>query len=656
MLRCSMETPMTRSSSFLVLLLCVGVTAACCQSNDRVDSQVQSARDAQGRGDFVAAAKYYQSAVAMRPNVPELWSNLGLMQDVTGNYKEAIVSFQKAEHLKPELYVPNLFLGIDYLHIDEPQQAIPFLEKAVKLNPHDARALLTLGRAYESLQDYAAAGSAYRRALELDPTNSSGWFDFGVATLSEVEMGGEMLSGEAPHSKYARELYAESLGEQLRFKEAITEMQAVLAADPHFPCAHAQLGLFYLAEKQGTNAAQEFAAEAQNCGLAGLGQAEQSIEAGDNVKAFSLLRDLWKRDPGFLRANLASVVNNLPEDRKVSFSDFAAELNSQADFETELNKVVTAALSGGSLDQSARPEAAEEPVKAAGAEARTDYSNGHYAACVSDLTDSVGRARTVEPSDAARNSDRDLLLANCAFMSGDYDMAASTSDRIVARLPHDAAAHYWSVKANERLAVSAFSRFEQLDPNSERTHLMLGDMYRQRQRFEQAESEYKAASLLAPQDTAPLFGLASAYFLDSKEDQALALARTALDKNSNDPDFNVLIGEILVARREWSDAETYLKRGMSAKPQMLPHLHLLLGEVYENTNRPQLAITELQMGASSDETGGAYYQLARLYMSEGNKAAAEDAFAHTKDMEKKRQARAVVAVEDGSDIMQSDIH
>ena len=82
----------------------------------------------------------------------------------------------------------------------------------------------------------------------------------------------------------------------------------------------------------------------------------------------------------------------------------------------------------------------------------------------------------------------------------------------MARLPHDLAAHYWSVKANERLAFMAFSRFEKLDPNSERTHLMLGDMYRQRQRFEQAESEYKAASLLAPQDTAPLFGLASAYF------------------------------------------------------------------------------------------------------------------------------------------------
>ena len=46
------------------------------------------------------------------------------MQDVTGNYKDAIASFQKAVHLKPALYVPNLFLGIDYLHVEQPQQAI----------------------------------------------------------------------------------------------------------------------------------------------------------------------------------------------------------------------------------------------------------------------------------------------------------------------------------------------------------------------------------------------------------------------------------------------------------------------------------------------------------------------------------------------------
>ena len=95
----------------------------------------------------------------------------------------------------------------------------------------------------------------------------------------------------------------------------------------------------------------------------------------------------------------------------------------------------------------------------------------------------------------ARRSDRDLLLlATCAFMTGDYSLSATASDLLATRSPHDMAALYWSVKANEKLAFVAFGHFEQLKPDSERTHLLLGDMYRQRQRFEQAESEYRTAS------------------------------------------------------------------------------------------------------------------------------------------------------------------
>ena len=82
-------------------------------------------------------------------------------------------------------------------------------------------------------------------------------------------------------------------------------------------------------------------------------------------------------------------------------------------------------------------------------------------------------------------------------MTGDYSLSATASDLLATRSPHDMAALYWSVKANEKLAFVAFGHFEQLKPDSERTHLLLGDMYRQRQRFEQAESEYKTASTLA---------------------------------------------------------------------------------------------------------------------------------------------------------------
>ena len=146
-------------------------------------------------------------------------------------------------------------------------------------------------------------------------------------------------------------------------------------------------------------------------------------------------------------------------------------------------------------------------------------------------------------------------------MTGDYNLSATASDLLASRSPHDMAALYWSVKANEQLASVAFGRFEQLEPDSERTHLLLGDMYRQRQRYEQAESEYKMASALAPQDPAPLFGLASAYFQGSNTDQAFSSAKTALGMSPNDPDLNLLVGEILVSRREWAQAEDYLKSG-----------------------------------------------------------------------------------------------
>jgi predicted Zn-dependent protease len=88
---------------------------------------------------------------------------------------------------------------------------------------------------------------------------------------------------------------------------------------------------------------------------------------------------------------------------------------------------------------------------------------------------------------------------------------------------------------------------------------------------------------------------------------------------------------------------------------MLPHLHVLLGQVYENTGRTQEAIKELQMGVASDEDGTVNYQLARIYSSIGNKAAAQDAFQRMKVLQRKRRERAVIAVEDSSDAMQNDI-
>jgi len=614
------------------------------EQTDEFASLLAVAQQAQAGRDYRAAADAYKKAVKLRSGIPELWANLGLMQNAAGSYPDAIESFRRATSLKPALYVPNLFLGIDYTHIHRGQEAIPFLVRAEAINPRDAQAPLSLGRAYLSVGNFAAARSAFERAVALDGQNSSAWFAFGVAALDQVEADGRKLSAEGANSAWAKALLAQSLQEQSRFKEAVTQEQAVLAADPRFPCAHSQLGFLYVAQQQDAAASREFAGESQGCALAALGRARLRMDAGDNVGAVAVLRSLWEHDPGFVRSHATLLTDGLVSERSAAFSAFLDGQNGARAVDTGLYESLSAALQGA-------------PQPGFSADRKSSEIHGNVqAAEADDRQERYGRCAAQLAGGMARRSDRDLLLlATCAFMTGDYSLSATASDLLATRSPRDMAALYWSVKANEKLAFVALGHFEQLKPDSERTHLLLGDMYRQRQRFEQAESEYQTASTLAPQDPAPLFGLASAYSQDSKTDQALNAAKTALGMSPNDPDLNLLAGEILVSRHEWTEAEAFLNKSLDAKPQTLPHVHILLGEVYEGTGRTQDAISQLQMGLAGDEDGSAYYRLARIYSRLGNKAAADAAIEHVKAIQESRRQRAVVAVQDSSAAMQDDI-
>jgi predicted Zn-dependent protease len=205
---------------------------------------------------------------------------------------------------------------------------------------------------------------------------------------------------------------------------------------------------------------------------------------------------------------------------------------------------------------------------------------------------------------------------------------------------------YWSIKSNERLAFHALERFEQLEPNSERTHLLLGDIYVQRERYGDARSEYQKALELSPGDPAALLGLASAALRNGDTDKAIEAARSALQRSPDDPEINILMGEALVVRHDLAGAEPFLKKGLQSKPQMLPHVHALLGRVYAAADRPQDAISELKMGLESDEDGSVHYQLARLYRQTGDDKDALLAMEQMKVIQQRRREGAAIALKD----------
>ena len=641
------DAPVKFFAKLLILFLWVALARGFGQEEqtDEFAQLVAEARQAQATANYAEAAAVYKKAVKLRSDIPELWANLGLMQNAVGSYREAIASFREALRLKPALYVPNLFLGIDYTHIQQGQEAIPFLIKAETITPSDPQAPLSLGRAYLSVGSFSGARSAFARAARLDAKNNSAWFGYGVAALDEVEVNGRKLSSEGANSAWAKALFAESLAEQSRWKEAVSQQQAVLEGDPHFPCGHAQLGFFYLAQQEAAAASREFAGEAPGCALATLGRTRLLLNAGDYAGALALLTTLWEHDAGFVRTHTPVLSEGSTPERVSAFSAF---LDQQGGSGTAVDPDLSVWLSTAFRGV---PDHAQEvlPLDAArggnALAAEADERDDRYGRCAAKLANGLGE----------RSNRELLLLATCAFMTGDYGLSATASALLENRSPHELAAFYWSVKANEKLAFAAFDRFEQLKPDAERTHLLLGDIYRQRKRFDQAESEYKTAAKLSPQDAAPLFGLASAYSQNSETDQALSTARAGLQMTPNDPDLNLLIGEILVSRHAWDEAEPFLNKSLDAKPQTLPHVHVLLGEVYEGTGRTGDAISQLQMGLAADDDGSVYYRLSRIYTRVGNKAAADAAMQHVKALEKNRRQRAVVAVQDSSAAMQDDI-
>ena len=96
----------------------------------------------------------------------------------------------------------------------EAEQARALLERAAVDDPTDVRARLDLGLAHEMLEDYAAAESAYRAALEIDASFAEALNNLGAL-----------------------------LRDQDRGEEAIALLRRAVEARPRFASAHLNLAL-----------------------------------------------------------------------------------------------------------------------------------------------------------------------------------------------------------------------------------------------------------------------------------------------------------------------------------------------------------------------------------------------------------------------------
>jgi tetratricopeptide (TPR) repeat protein len=632
----------------LLILLAGPIPGLGQQSALTFDSLITKAQQAQSAHDYAAAAIAYKQAVKIQTNMAELWANLGLMEHETGDFPEAIQSFEHANRLNPSLYVPNLFLGTDYVRVGKVKEALPFLSKAEKSNSTDPQAPLALGRAYIALGKSALAANELRRSVSLDPRQGTAWFALGIAYLNQVEADSRRMSEENHDSMYAKVLFAESLDKQSRYSEAVRAYRSVIDTKSQPPCLHSELGMALLRAHDVDGAAQEFKAEQEanpECSAAMLGEARIALDKGANEEVLKILETLGDRDEGFMRSNMPLLAEGISNDRLSGFVTFLAQQHnaSQSVLFNTLSAAFTAAAgSGQQFEDTSEPQdsrTAKTQASYSGMNrnaAEKYYASGQFQKCAVQL----------RPALATMRAEDLLLLAACSFFTGDFETASRATAALPTVSAHQPDALYWSIKANEQLAFRSLARFEQLEPNSARSHILLGDIYRQRRVYDDALNEYRKALEVVPDDPAAMLGMASAYLGNDNVDKTLETLRAALPHSPDDPELNLLMAEALIAHHDVAEAEPYLYKSMSAKAQMLPHVHALLGEVYAEAGRTQDAINQLKRGTQSDEDGSVHYQLARLYRQAGDNKSAADALEEMKAIKKQQRERAAIKAQD----------
>jgi tetratricopeptide (TPR) repeat protein len=143
---------------------------------------VAKSLDVQGKTD--EAIEYYNRVLSIVPDDPDTHKALALIEARRKNYERAIELYKEGLSKKPDDGGLHGGLGSLYLQMERVDDAIPELERGVKLK-EDSSIYGNLGSAVLEKGDIDKATEYFNKAIKLDNTNAEAHFNLGNIYLSQ---------------------------------------------------------------------------------------------------------------------------------------------------------------------------------------------------------------------------------------------------------------------------------------------------------------------------------------------------------------------------------------------------------------------------------------------------------------------------------------
>lgn len=199
------------------------------------------------RGQYAEAATALETALRLRPAMPEALRALARCRALLGDYAGCRPLGERLLAADPESPWGHLMVGTAYaLDGSDAAMAEPYLASAQELGAEDPAVLSRLGGLAMLRHRPADAEQLFRQALAIDPGRADALFGLGMARESQGDAGGaEQSIRRAVQAQYHLPLAHQKLGVLLmaqgRWREAAQELQTAHGQQPTLPQIDAQL-------------------------------------------------------------------------------------------------------------------------------------------------------------------------------------------------------------------------------------------------------------------------------------------------------------------------------------------------------------------------------------------------------------------------------
>ncbi len=191
---------------------------------------------------------------------PACWmahNNLGILLQNRGapaDLNRAEKHYRSAIKIRKEGYESYSNLASLYLILNRPDQAERELKKALEINPRYASAYLNYGKLHFARMDWDQAAAAFEKAIELNPQSDEAFYNLGsvlILTKEHAEAVGALAEATRlnPNHFRAYNQLGNALAEMGRLDQAIGCFQQALAVDPEYVPAYTGLAGAHILKK-----------------------------------------------------------------------------------------------------------------------------------------------------------------------------------------------------------------------------------------------------------------------------------------------------------------------------------------------------------------------------------------------------------------------